>query len=184
MRKVDTSENSSKTIKNIDNQLNNTSKVDTSEAKNKLRKVDTSEKNIKTRQNIDNQINKTAKVDTSEAKNKLRKVDTSKKNVKKIQNTDNQTYKVSKVDTSKLLKSKKTTMLNRKDLETEILKICKIEYIKMEDVATKLGKSVDYLKNKIFPTMMREGKLIKKYPFTHNHPDQGYRANIDYFEKI
>ena len=184
LRKVDTSENSSKTIKNIDNQINNTSKVDTSEAKNKLRKVDTSEKNIKTRQNIDNQINKTAKVDTSEAKNKLRKVDTSKKNVKKIQNTDNQTYKVSKVDTSKLLKSKKTTMLNRKDLETEILKICKIEYIKMEDVATKLGKSVDYLKNKIFPTMMREGKLIKKYPFTHNHPDQGYRANIDYFEKI
>jgi ATP-dependent DNA helicase RecG len=42
--------------------------------------------------------------------------------------------------------------------------------------AKQLTKSVDYLKNKVFPELMRNGKLEKRFPFTHNHPEQGYKS--------
>jgi len=42
--------------------------------------------------------------------------------------------------------------------------------------AKQLTKSVDYLKNKVFPEWMRTGKLEKRFPFTHNHPEQGYNS--------
>jgi hypothetical protein len=64
------------------------------------------------------------------------------------------------------------------------MKICKDEYIKMEDVAKELGKSIDYLKNKIFPRLMKDGKLEKRYPYTHNHPQQGYKTSEKYAKKL
>lgn len=42
--------------------------------------------------------------------------------------------------------------------------------------AKQLGKSVDYLKNKVFPELIRTGTLEKRFPFTHNHPEQGYKS--------
>jgi ATP-dependent DNA helicase RecG len=50
----------------------------------------------------------------------------------------------------------------------------------MEEVARQIGKSVDYLKNKVFPIMIKDRKLIKRFPFTHNHPEQGYKTSEDY----
>ena len=131
-------------------------KVDTSEEKvaTSGRKVDTSVK-VTENQNIDN-----IKVDTSE-----RKVDTSER----------------KVDTSK---KKGTTRLLRNDLENLIMQVCLPEYIKMEEVAKIIGKSEDYLKNKIFPQMIKDGKLEKRFPFTHNHPEQGYKTNKEYGEEL
>jgi ATP-dependent DNA helicase RecG len=100
------------------------------------------------------------KVDTSE-----RKVDTSAK----------------KVDTSDNIG---TTRLNKEELELLIMQVCKTNYIKMEEVANRIGKSVDYLKNKIFPALIKDGKLEKKFPYTHNHPDQGYKTSEDYAKEL
>jgi len=60
------------------------------------------------------------------------------------------------------------------------MQLCKPNYIKMEVIATQLGKSVDYLKNKIFPKMIKDGKLEKHFPFTDNHPEQGYKTSEEY----
>ncbi|MPM92002.1 hypothetical protein SDC9_139136 [bioreactor metagenome] len=54
----------------------------------------------------------------------------------------------------------------------------------MEEVAIRIGKSVDYLKNKIFPNMVKMGKLEKRFPYTHNHPEQGYKTTDEYAEKL
>lgn len=107
------------------------------------------------------------KVDTPE-----RKVDTSERKVDTFGG---------KVDTSDI---KGTARLSKKELELLIMKVCKNNYIKMEEVANRIGKSVDYLKNKIFPALIKDGKLEKKFPYTHNHPDQGYKTSEDYAKEL
>jgi ATP-dependent DNA helicase RecG len=135
-------------------------------------KVDTSNEVSTFFENTDNQYFLGKKVDTSGEK-----VDTSGEKV------DTSGGKVDtsgeKVDTSGE-KVATRTKLNREQLEAEIMKICQNNYIKMEEVASILGKSVDYLKNKIFPLMMKSGKLEKRFPFTHNHPEQGYKTSEEY----
>jgi ATP-dependent DNA helicase RecG len=123
------------------------------------------------------------------------KVDTSKKVATSLENTDNQTIAKSKVDTSDAKVDTSNikvdtsdmvatrTKLSKAQLEEEIMKICQSDYIKMEEVAKLLGKSNDYLKNKIFPDMIKAGKLEKRYPFTHNHPEQGYKTAEKYERK-
>jgi hypothetical protein len=64
------------------------------------------------------------------------------------------------------------------------MKVCKHDYLKMEEVANQIGKSVDYLKNKVFPRMIKNEKLIKRFPFTHNHPDQGYKTSEEYAKQL
>ncbi len=122
------------------------------------------------------------KVDTSG-----RKVDTS------IERTDNQEDKNKKVDTSgrkvdtsgrKVDTSKVATRLLKADLEKLIMQVCADEYIKMDEIARQIGKSEDYLKNKIFPQMIKDGKLDKRFPYTHNHPDQGYKTSEAYTEEL
>src|SRR5690606_22863449 len=78
------------------------------------------------------------------------KVDTSKVNTSKVDTSKVDTSKVdtSKVDTSV---SKKVNRLSKSDLEQAIMRACKQDYVKMDEVAKIIGKSVDYLKNKIFP---------------------------------
>ena len=103
------------------------------------------------------------------------KVDTS------AEPTDNQGIKTPKVDTSgakvDTSNSKIPKMLKRGELESLIMEICKDQYVKMDEVAIKIDKSIDYLKNKIFPQMIRDGKLVKKYPYALNHPEQAYKTN-------
>ena len=82
-----------------------------------------------------------------------------------------------KVDSSEKLLSPR---VNREELEKQIMQVCKGRYVKMEEVAAEIGKSVDYLKNKIFPRMIKERKLEKHFPFTHNHPEQGYKTSEEY----
>jgi len=129
-------------------------KVDTSNVK-----VDTSQKVDTSFESADNTAKTDEKVDTLD-----RKVDTSDR----------------KGDTLK----KSATRMNRKELETQIMTICKQDFVKMEAVAQSIGKSVDYLKNKIFPVMMKDRKLVKRFPYTHNHPEQGYKTNDDYAEGL
>ncbi|MBK7969770.1 MAG: hypothetical protein IPK08_12965 [Bacteroidetes bacterium] len=121
---------------------------------------------------------------------KLPKVDTSRKVDTSKNMSDNQSVRTGKVDTSSekvdtLDKREKNRLkLNRNQLETEIMKLCQYDYVKMEEVANKLNKSVDYLKNKIFPNMIKDGKLEKRFPLTHNHPEQGYKTSEKYAKEL
>ena len=86
-----------------------------------------------------------------------------------------------KVDTSDNMVA---TRYTKDELELLIMKVCKHDYLKMEEVANQIGKSVDYLKNKVFPRMIKNEKLIKRFPFTHNHPDQGYKTSEEYAKQL
>jgi predicted HTH transcriptional regulator len=86
-----------------------------------------------------------------------------------------------KVDTSD---NKVAIRYTKDELELLIMKVCKHDYLKMEEVANQIGKSVDYLKNKVFPRMIKNEKLIKRFPFTHNHPEQGYKTNEEYAKQL
>lgn len=69
--------------------------------------------------------------------------------------------------------------LKKEELDELVLAICKDAYVTKEYIAKKLGKSEDYIRNKVLPRLEKEGKLEKRYPFTHNHPDQGYKVKKD-----
>lgn len=81
-----------------------------------------------------------------------------------------------KVDTSNLMvdtsitKVDTRTKLSKALLKVEIMSLCQSNYIKMEEEATILGKSVECLKNKVF--------------YTHNHPEQGYKTAEKYAKEL
>ena len=70
------------------------------------------------------------------------------------------------------------------DLERNIMMICKDKYCQKEEIATLLGRSEDYIRNKILPTMLKDKKLEKKYPYTINHPQQAYKTTDEYAEQL
>ena len=127
------------------------------------------------------------KVDTSYKKvDTPKKIATSDKSTKyqsdinrEVATSDKKVDTDRKVDTSKV-----ATRLSRNDLEKLIMQTCAQEYIKMEAVARVIGKSEDYLKNKIFPQMVKDGKLKKRFPYTHNHPEQGYKTDESYADEL
>ena len=88
------------------------------------------------------------------------------------------TSKTKKVDTSNL-----TKRISKGGLEFLIMDICNEKYVKMEVIAEQVGRSLDYLKNKIFPNMVKQGKLEKKYPLNPNHPEQAYKTTEIYTKK-
>ena len=87
-----------------------------------------------------------------------------------------------KVDTSsqKVDTSKSKRRINRGGLESLIMDICNEKYVKMEAIAEQTQRSLDYLKNKIFPNMIKQGKLEKKFPLNPNHPEQAYKTTNIY----
>ena len=119
-------------------------------------KVATSDQKVAT-SNQKVATSKTKKVATSE-----QKVDTSEQ----------------KVDTSKTKKN-----LRKKDLEEEILKLCNNRFRKKDELASLLGKSENYLKDKFIYRMQREGKLEPYFPLTPNHPEQAYKTTEIYTKK-
>ena len=143
-----------------------TKKVATSE-----QKVDTSEQKVDTSEQ---------KVDTSE-----QKVDTSEQKVDTFKTKKVDTFKTKKVDTSdqKVDTSNLTKRISKGGLEFLIMDICNEKYVKMEVIAEQVGRSLDYLKNKIFPNMVKQGKLEKKYPLNPNHPEQAYKTTEIYTKK-
>jgi hypothetical protein len=34
------------------------------------------------------------------------------------------------------------------------------------------------------PKLLKEGKLVKRFPFTDNHPQQGYKTAEEYEEQL
>ena len=92
-----------------------------------------------------------------------------------------------KVDTSGKVATSENEMhsfhgknIKREELERIILRLCKDEYVKKEELAKQLGKSENYIRNRILPDLLKSGKLVKRFPYTHNHPDQGYKTNEEH----
>ena len=94
------------------------------------------------------------------------------------------TSKTKKVATSsqKVATSYPKKNLRKKDLEEEILKLCKDRFRKKEELASLLGKSENYLKDKFIYRMQREGKLEPYFPLTPNHPEQAYKTT-EFYQK-
>ncbi|WP_315513392.1 hypothetical protein [Capnocytophaga sputigena] len=88
------------------------------------------------------------------------------------------TSKTKKVDTFNPKKN-----LRKKDLEEEILKLCNNRFRKKDELASLLGKSENYLKDKFIYRMQREGKLEPYFPLTPNHPEQAYKTTETYTKK-
>ena len=76
-----------------------------------------------------------------------------------------------KVDTSEL---DSKARFGREELEKLILSKAQ-DYATIEEIATGVGRSVDYIKNKVMPRMVKEGKMVR-LPQKSNHPNQKYKA--------
>jgi len=61
-------------------------------------------------------------------------------------------------------------------LDLSILEICKDDYMPIEEIATKINRSIRHLQNRIIPTLVKQGKLIRLYPNAPNHPQQKYKT--------
>ncbi|MGM9777115.1 MAG: AAA family ATPase, partial [Prevotella sp.] len=51
-----------------------------------------------------------------------------------------------------------------------------VEWTSLNEISAKVGRNPKYLRNKIIPRMISEGKLLLKYPDTPKHPNQKYRG--------
>ena len=78
---------------------------------------------------------------------------------------------------NKIINQHQRKNLKRDELEKAILEICSNKYIKKEELVEVLGKSESYIRNKIIPGLIKAGKLEKRFPYTNNHPDQGYKTS-------
>ena len=108
--------------------------------------------------NLDSSETLTPKVDTSTPK-----VDTSTPKV------DTST---AKVDTSSDIPKR----LSNDELYTLILKSCNDNYLSLDDIAQRVNRKTDYLKNKIIPKLISIGRLERLYPHNINHPNQKYKS--------
>lgn len=154
------------------------------------RKVDTSGGKVASfDRKVDTSSSKVASLRDRNLATSGRKVATSKKRA------DNQGDGGEKVATSErkvatLQDSKVATLaelpqrMSVKKMENIIMRICKDNYVKKEELAELLNRSENYIRNKILPRMLKDGKLEKKYPFTLNHPEQAYKTTEEYAEKL
>jgi predicted HTH transcriptional regulator len=72
-------------------------------------------------------------------------------------------------------KNKNKKRLSKQEFEKSLLNIC-ASYTSLEELARKLDRNIDYLKNFIIPVLLKDGKLERLYPDTPNHPKQKYRV--------
>ncbi len=61
------------------------------------------------------------------------------------------------------------------EVELAILQICS-EYVPLKDIATKIDRNIQHIKNRIIPKMLKQGSLEREFPDTPRHPKQRYRA--------
>ena len=129
----------------------------------------------------DQKVATSGKVDTPS-----KTIDNQYKSNKKVATSDQKVATSGKkVDTSdRKVATSIPKNLKKEALEQMILALCKDRYVKKEEIAEQLGKSENYIRNKILPQLLKDGKLEKRYPFTHNHPEQGYKTSEAYAEEL
>jgi ATP-dependent DNA helicase RecG len=101
----------------------------------------------------------TSKVDTS-----ANKVDTQQNNVDSFD---------TRIDNNKKITPK--SRLKKEELESLILEACLEEHVSIVELSKIVNKDIKYLKNKVIPAMIKDGKLERLYP-NINHPHQAYKA--------
>jgi ATP-dependent DNA helicase RecG len=84
-------------------------------------------------------------------------------------NEDTSNEDTSNEDTSEI----KDQSTRTKDLKRKIIEVCSNNYISIEEIANRVGRSVRHLKNKVIPEMIKNNFLVKLYP-QKNHPQQKY----------
>ncbi len=85
------------------------------------------------------------------------------------------TRKVPLSDTSKSFLSKKR--LNKKQMEYVICEIT-AQWRTPQEISDIIGKEIKYLKDKIIPTLIANGILVREFPNIPNHPNQRYRHSV------
>ena len=65
------------------------------------------------------------------------------------------------------------------DLRRAIVRLCAWAPLTVDQLATLLGKSRDYLRNKHLIPMVGRGELRFRYPESDKHPNQAYVAPLD-----
>ena len=84
----------------------------------------------------------------------------------------------SKLDTSVHLTTDNIPKkLSKEKLYSIIKDICANDFFSAEDIANKVDRSVDYLKNDIIPSMIEKGFLVRLHPEIINHPNQKFKTN-------
>ena len=68
--------------------------------------------------------------------------------------------------------------LSKEKLEELILQSCKENYLTIDQISKVVGRSLAYLQNDFLPKLVKQGKLLRQYPDTLNHPDQAYKSAL------
>ena len=71
--------------------------------------------------------------------------------------------------------SEKKEWESYKDICERIIRAT-VDWSSLNEISNKVGRNPKYLRNKIIPRMISEGKLLLKYPDTPKHPNQKYRG--------
>jgi predicted HTH transcriptional regulator len=72
--------------------------------------------------------------------------------------------------------SKKARAENTTEVETAILNIARLGYVSLRDLAKLLSRDAQTLQNHYLNGMLKDGKLLLKYPNTRRHPNQAYTS--------
>lgn len=73
---------------------------------------------------------------------------------------------------------KRRAKVNLRQLQMQIISVCKDEFKSLEDIARGVGKTIKYLNNGLIAKMVSDGMLDRKYPDIPTHPGQQYKAHI------
>lgn len=87
----------------------------------------------------------------------------------------NEEYELSSLQNDDSKGVSKGVRSSSEKVKKDILEVCS-DYASIEEIASKVGKSIVYLKNKIIPQMLKDGLLEWQYPNAPRHPYQKYRT--------
>ena len=65
--------------------------------------------------------------------------------------------------------------LSKDELKTLIISIC-ADWVSIEDIVAKSGKSLSYVRNSVIPLLLAEKTIVMMYPGTPNNPNQKYKV--------
>jgi len=71
---------------------------------------------------------------------------------------------------------RKQKRASQNDVRRVILALCSEEYLSIQQLANLLGRAPEKLREKFVSELVREGKLVLRFPDIPNHPDQAYRT--------
>ena len=66
--------------------------------------------------------------------------------------------------------------LSKDELKSIVMSICK-DWVSIEDIVKKSGKSTSYIRNTVIPLLLAEKAIVMLYPGTPRNPNQKYRVN-------